>query len=131
MKTTSWAMPNIFNIAQNQVSILQDEKSVVNRSRLLILTEPTEIYNEPNQGVGLRRHLWKYNTLNEQAIIKDRIVEQLRLHEPQCNADNTQFADGNLFTGSTSNDETQKYNRLEMTVSIETVFGSTIELNLE
>ena len=93
MKTNSWSFPNIFNVAQNQVATLQDERSVVNRSRLLILTEPTEVYNEPNQGVGLKRHLWQYNNENQKAIIKDRIVNQLRLHEPQCIPDDTEFSD--------------------------------------
>lgn len=124
MKTNSWSFPNIFNVAQNQVATLRDERSVVNRSRLLILTEPTEVYNEPNQGVGLKRHLWQYNNENQKAIIKDRIVNQLRLHEPQCIPDDTEFSDGNLFTGSSTDVATQKYNRLEMTVAIHTVFGA-------
>ncbi len=131
MKTSSIAWPQMINVAQNQVAVLEDEKSVVNRSKLLILTEPTEIYNEPNQGVGLKRHLWHYNNGTEESIIRDRIVEQLRLHEPQCNPDNTQFVEGNLFTGSTSSEIAQKYNRLEMTVSIETTFGATLDVNFQ
>lgn len=124
MKTSSWSMPNIFNVAQNQVAVLEDENSVLNRSKLLILTEPTEIYNEPNQGVGLKRYLWQYNSENQKAMIKDRIVEQLRMHEPQCIPDDTDFADGNIFTGTDPDISTMKYNRLEMTVGIKTVFGS-------
>lgn len=129
MKTSSLSFPNMINVAQNTVSVLEDEQSVVNRSRLLILTEPTEIYNEPNQGVGLKRHLFQYNNENQKAIIKDRIVEQLRIHEPQCNAEHTQFSDGNLFSNSPDS-YTQKYNRLEMTVAIETVFGATVNIDL-
>lgn len=130
MKTNSIPMPNMFNVAQNQVAVITDENSIVNRSRLLILTEPTEIYNEPNQGVGLKRHLFHYNNENERAIIRDRIIEQLRLHEPQCVPDNTQFSDGLLFTG-TPDEVTQEYNRLDMTVAIQTVFGTSVNLTLD
>ena len=130
MKTSSWSFPNIFNVSQNTVAVLSDEASIVNRSRLLMLTEPTEIYNEPNQGVGLKRYLWQYNGENQKAMIKDRIVDQLRIHEPQCNSENTQFADGNLFTGSFTDDSLQNYNSLEMTVAIETRFGAVVDINL-
>ena len=119
----------MINVSQNQVAVITDEISVVNRSKLLILTEPTEIYNEPNQGVGLKRHLFKYNNDNEKAIIRDRIVEQLRIHEPQCNADHTQFANGLLFTGTPQAEIAQNYNKLEMTVSIETIFGATVSID--
>ena len=61
--------------------------SIVNRSKLLILTEPTELYNNPDFGVGLKRHLFQYNNENQKAIIRDRIVEQLRLHEPCVDPD--------------------------------------------
>lgn len=131
VKTTSLSFPNMFNISQNEVSVLQNESSVVNRSRLLILTEPTEVYNEPNQGVGLKRHLWHYNNKTEESIIRDRIKEQLRLHEPQVNPDGTQFSEGLLFTGTTSDIASQHYNELNMTVSLETKFGKVVDLELE
>ena len=121
-KTSSIAWPNMINVVGNTVAIIENAPSVVNRSRLLFLTEPTEIYNEPNQGVGLKRHLWHYNNDNEKAIIMDRIKDQLRLHEPQCSPNDTQFADGNLFTGSDTTE--QRYNKLEMTVAIKTKFSS-------
>lgn len=130
--TSSLAFPNIFDVSTNKVSVLEDGASVVNRTKLLILTEPTEVYNEPDQGVGLKRHLWQYNTPNEKAIIKDRIVAQLRLHEPCVVPDDTQFADGLIFTGSndTTNIE-QEYNKLKMTVAVKLTFGEhvTIDLN--
>ena len=93
MATNSIAFPKMFDVSRNRVAILEDDQSVVNRSRLLILTEPTEIYNEPNQGVGLKRHLWQYNNKNQQAIVRDRIIDQLRLHEPCCVPENTQISD--------------------------------------
>lgn len=125
--TNSLAFPNMFNIANNNVSVLSDNASIINRVRLLILTEPTELYNNPNFGVGLKRHLWQYNTANEKAIIKDRITEQLQIHEPCCDAEETQFADGLLFTGS---DElsAQNHNQLKMTISVKTIFGDKVEI---
>lgn len=125
--TNSLAFPNMFNIANNCVSVLSDNASIVNRVRLLILTEPTELYNNPDFGVGLKRHLWQYNTENEKAIIRDRITEQLQLHEPCCDPEETQFADGLLFTGS-GESSVQNYNRLEMTISVRTIFGDTVKI---
>lgn len=130
MKTNSWSFPNIFNVAQNKVAILEDEDAIVSRDRLLILTEPTELYNEPQQGVGLRRYLWQYNTKNVQTMLMDRVKEQLRTYEPYVDADKTQYTEGNLFTGSSNPDIAQKYNRLELTISLETAFGSTVDIDL-
>lgn len=130
-RTTSLAFPNMFTVTQNSVAVLKNEIAVVNRDRLLILTEPTEVYNEPTQGVGLKKYLFTYNNENQKALIKQKIVEQLRLHEPYCDPDETQFAEGNLFTGSAGEDTTQKYNKLELTVSIKTVFGASLDVVLD
>lgn len=128
-ETTSLSFPKMFNVSGNQVAVLEDSQSVVNRTRLLILTEPTELYNNPNQGVGLKRYLYQYNTDNQKAIIKDRIVDQLRIHEPCVVADDTQFADGLLFTGDSTSIE-QEYNQLKMTVAVKTTFGDTLNVTL-
>ena len=89
--TNSWAWPNIFNVSQNQVNVVEDNKSIVSRTRLLILSEPTSLFNSPDFGVGLKRHLWQYNTENQKAIIKDRIVAQLKLNEPSVFPEKTQY----------------------------------------
>lgn len=128
--TTSLAFPNMFNVSQNRVSVLEDSKSVVNRSRLLILTVPTELYNEPNFGVGLARHMWKYNNENEKAIILDRIKEQLRLHEPYVVPEKTEYADGLLFTGGREEYEVAKSNELEMTVSLSATFNDNLTIQI-
>ena len=125
MKTNSLAFPKMFNVVQNKVATIEDADSVVNRSRLLFLTDPTEIFNEPEQGVGLKRYLWHYNNENVRAMVRTRIVDQLRVYEPQCNPDGTQFADGNLFTGDETSIE-RKESKLEMTVSVETKFGAEL-----
>lgn len=127
--TNSWAFPNLFSVAQNQVSMLEDNASVVNRSKLLILTEPTELYNNPDFGVGLKRHLWQYNQPNQRAIICDRIKEQLRLHEPCSIPDKTEFSDGLLFTGAgQSTSALDKMQKLEMTVGIVTTYGDKLKV---
>lgn len=128
-ETTSLAWPKMFDISGNRVAVMEDGPSVVNRTKLLILTEPTELYNNLNQGVGLKQYLYQYNTDNTKAIIKDRIVEQLRLHEPCVVPDETSFADGLIFTGS-NEDIKQQYSSLKMTVAVETTFGDTLNVSL-
>ena len=130
-ETTSLAFPNMFNIANNKVSVLENTNSVANRTRLLILSEPTELYNEPDFGVGLKRHLWKYNNDAEKGLVKDRITQQLRLHEPCVYPDKTQYSDGLLFSG----DQTQynpalDSNTLAMTVALQTVFKEEAKVTL-
>ena len=133
-ETTSVSFPNMFNIANNQVSVLENTNSVANRTRLLILSEPTELYNNPDFGVGLKRHLWHYNNDAEKGLVKDRITQQLRLHEPCVYPDKTQYSDGLLFSG----DQTQynpalDSNTLSMTVALQTIFKeqATVQLNSE
>ena len=129
-KTTSLAFPKMFNVAQNRVDVLEDETSVSNRVRLLMLTDPTEVYNEPEQGCGLKEFLFKYNTPNQYEIMKTRIRDQLRAFEPQCDPDKTQFAPERLFTGKS--DEmymAAKEQKLDMTVAVKTLFGSDANIN--
>lgn len=128
--TTSLAFPNMFNVSQNKVTVLEDSTSVVNRSRLLILTNPTELYNSPNFGVGLHRHMWKYNNDNEKAVVLDRIKDQLRLHEPYVDPDKTDYADGLLFTGGSNDYSAIKVNEMEMTVSLSTTFSDNVSVRI-
>jgi len=129
-ETTSLAFPNMFNITTNQVSVIENTNSVANRTRLLILTEPTELYNNPDFGVGLKRHLWKYNNEAEKGLVKDRITEQLRLHEPSVYPDKTQFADGLLFSESQVQNTALDGNTLSMTVALQTVFKDQVNVTL-
>ena len=129
-ETTSLAFPNMFNIAANQVSVIEDTASVANRTRLLILSNPTELYNNPDFGVGLKKHLWHYNNENERAVIKDEIVNQLRLHEPCVYPEQTKFADGLLFTGNGDANATMNYNSVELTVALQTIFKEEVKVTL-
>lgn len=129
--TDSIAFPNMFNLASNKVATYEDLQSVTNRTKLLILTEPTELYNNLDFGVGLKRHLWHYNNANEVALIKDRIVEQLRLHEPCAIPDQTRFSDGLAYTEpSTSYLNVNDGNHLKLTVAVSTNFGTTEDITL-
>ena len=128
--TNSLAWPTMFDVARNSVSIIEDNVSVVNRTKLLILTEPTELYNEPTFGVGLKRYLWQYNTANTRSVIQDRIKDQLRIHEPCVDADETHFADGLLFTGDDNASAAVNYNKLQMTVGLSTIYGDNLDVEL-
>ena len=127
--TTSWAFPNMFDVSQNRVATLEDSTSIVNRTRLLILTDPTSLYNEPTQGLGIRRFMGQYNTENKKAEIRDLTVEQLRLFEPCVVPDDTQWASGLMFTGQID-DNRIKANTLEMTMSLRTIYDSTVSVDL-
>lgn len=129
-QTTSLAFPNMFNITNNQVSVIENTTSVANRTRLLILTESTELYNNPDFGVGLKRHLWHYNTEAEKGLVKDRITEQLRLHEPCVYPDKTKYSDGLLFSGSDEVNLLQEHNTLALTVALQTVFKEEVAVTL-
>lgn len=127
MYTTSLAFPNMINVAGNRVSVKSDKDSVINRVRLLMLTDPTELYNSPDFGVGLKRYLWQYNTANTSALIQDRIVQQLRKYEPCVVADSTSFADGLVFSPDTVQ---SMYNELKMTVGLHTIFEDELSIIL-
>lgn len=129
-ETTSLAFPNMFNITTNQVSVIENTASVANRTRLLILTEPTELYNNPTFGVGLKRHLWKYNNSAERGLVEDRITEQLRLHEPCVYPDKTQYTDGLMFTGDQNSSVVANSNTMSLTVALQTIFKEEARVTL-
>lgn len=129
--TTSWAWPNIFNISQNRVAIYEDNKAIVSRGRLLILTEPTEVYHEPEHGVGMKRYLFRYNKPNVKAEICDRCKAQFGLHDPSVDAPNTDWADGLKFSGSDDNITlNDKLSHLKMTIALKTKYGDVLNLEL-
>ena len=129
-ETTSLAFPNMFNITANQVSVIEDTNSVANRTRLLILTEPTELYNNPDFGVGLKRHLWHYNNEAERGLVRDRITEQLRLHEPCVYPEQTQYSDGLLFSSTQVPTVLEEHNTMALTVAMQTVFKEEAKVSL-
>ena len=129
-ETTSISFPNMFNLTSNQVAVSEDIASVTERTRLLILTEPTELYNNPDFGVGLKRHLWHYNNEAEKGLLKDRITAQLRLYEPCVYPDQTKYSDGLLFSGETTPTVLQESNTLALTVALQTVYQEEVQVSL-
>lgn len=126
--TTSLAFPKMFNVSQNTVAVLEDNKSIVNRDRLLILTNPTELYNSPEQGVGLYKFIGRYNDKNVEAEIIDRIKEQLARYEPYVESEKTEYAEGLLFTGSQNDEIKAKPNTMQFTLSLKTTYNETVNL---
>lgn len=129
MQTSSLNWPNIFDVSRNKCAVAEDNAAIVNRVKLMILTEPSELYMNPSYGVGLKRHLFKYNNDNEKATIRDKIVEQLKLWEPRVDADKTVFNDGLLYTGDV-NTIGQEYNKLNLTITLVTTYGDTLTVDL-
>lgn len=125
--TSSLAFPNMIDVVRNRVSVMKDASSVVNRTRLLLLTEPTELYNSPDFGAGLRRYLFHYNTDNTVAMIKDTIINQLLEYEPYVDATKT------VFTVKSNEDGTsvEQFNSLNMSVGLVTVFGDTATIEID
>lgn len=127
MSTSSLAFPNMINVAGNRVSVKTGSDSIVNRTRLLILANPTELYNSPRFGVGISRYLWQYATANTTAQIRDRIINQLREYEPSVVADKTSFADGLIFSPDSS---PQQYNQLKLTVGLQSIYGDDLTISV-
>lgn len=130
-ETNSIAFPNMFNVAQNQVAVLDDNVAITNRVRLLLLTDPTELYNSPQFGTGLRKYLFQYNNKNTIARLQDTVREKIRQYEPYVDADNIEYADGLVYTGKDDGGlESQKqHNELAMTIKLETKFGDSITVS--
>ena len=125
--TESLYWPNLFDVSRNKMSIATDGQSIVNRVKLLLLTQPTELYMNPTYGVGLKKYMFRYNDDNTLAMIKDNIIEQLRLWEPCVIPDKTQVTRGLLYTG----DANQQFdnNHLKITVILQSKYGE--ELTIE
>lgn len=131
MICSSWSWPNLFDVSRNQVNLYEDTKSITNRVKLLMLTEPTELYMSPNFGVGLKRYLFTYNNDNTIALIRDKLVEQLRLWEPSVIPDDTKVVRGLLSSQpSDLTTVTDKMSKLELTVTLKTIKQQEISFDI-
>lgn len=126
-KTNSIKFPNMIDVASNRVGLYTDNESVINRIRLLLLSDPTSLYNNPTFGAGLKRYLFQYNQPNTFAMIKDRIIDQLRENEPCVDPDKTTFAEG-LVSDETIRTKLDDHNHLKMTVGLQTIFNDEVEV---
>lgn len=96
-----------------------------------MLTEPTELYMSPNFGVGLKRYLFTYNNDNTIALIRDKLVEQLRLWEPSVIPDDTKVVRGLLSSQpSDLTTVTDKMSKLELTVTLKTIKQQEISFDI-
>lgn len=131
MICTSWAWPNMFDVARSKVGLYSDDKSIVNRVKLLMLTDPTELYMNPKFGVGLKRFMFRYNGDNVVAMIKDSLIEQLRMWEPSVVPEETVVTKGAQYSQlSDLQTVTDQINRLYMTVALKTRYGHTLSFSI-
>lgn len=130
MNTTSIGFPNLFDVSRNRVATISNNASVANRVRLLLLTEPTELYMNPRFGVGLKRFLFQYNNENVIAQIKDRLIEQLRLWEPCVDADKTTVVRGLVYSGGSVVEAAAETNRLNLTITVYTIYGDKLDISV-
>lgn len=129
-KTNSIKFPNLIDVASNRVGLYTDNESVVNRTRLLFLSDPTSLYNNSDFGVGLRRYQFQYNNKNTVAMIRDKMIEQLRLHEPCVDPDSTEFSEGLIFSEPEKQNVLDDSNTLKMTVGLRTIFNDQLEVEV-
>lgn len=124
MDTCSFAFPNMFDVAKNTAAIVKDKESILSRIRLLLLTEPTEMYGEPDFGVGLRGFLFRYNTDNILPEMRGRIITQLSKWEPDVIAERTELE------RNVNSEESISNNSLNLTLVVYTVFGDQLAIDL-
>ncbi len=130
MNTSSIAFPNLSDVSRNKLSVMEDRRSISNRVRLLILTEPTELYMNPTFGVGLKRYMFQYNNENTIALIRDRLIEQLKLWEPCVKAEATKVERGLKYTEGDAESIAVDPNHLKLTVTVESIYGDTFNIEL-
>ena len=132
MICTSMSWPNMFDVARSKVNLYSNERSLTNRIKLLLLTEPTELYMEPNFGVGLKKHIFKYNNDNVIALIQDELIEQLRLWEPGVIPEKTVVKRGPKYNWNPETWESvsDRMNILDLQISVTTNYGRVIDMNI-
>lgn len=127
--TNSINFPEMIDVARNCANIASDSASIVSRVKLMMLTEPTELYMNSRYGLGLKRYLFQYNNENTIAIIRDKLVEQLRLWEPCVIPEETEVQSGLLFTEKDRPASAlPEANHLKLTVILRTKYGDTLQL---
>lgn len=127
--TNSFNFPDMLDVSRNCASIASDSSSIVSRVKLLMLTEPTELHMNGKYGLGLKRYLFQYNNENVIAMIKDKLVEQLRLWEPCVVPEETRIEPGLLFTESEKSPTAlPEANHLKLTVILRSIYGDTLQI---
>lgn len=132
MICTSVSWPNMFDVSRGKLSLYSNSRSITNRVKLLLLSEPTELYMEPNFGVGLRKHIFKYNNDNVIALIQDELIEQLRLWEPSVIPEKTKVERGPAHSWNPSDPATvsQRMNTLDLKITIYTIYDEELSFSV-
>lgn len=130
MNTNSIGFPNMFDVSRNKVATISDNASVANRVRLLLFTEPTELYMNPTFGVGLKRFMFQYNNDNVIAQIRDRLIDQLRMWEPSVDAEKTTVVRGLLYSGEMPLTKAVEENQLNLTITVYTIYGAKVDITI-
>lgn len=132
MVHTSWSWPNLFDVARGQVNLYSDAQSIVNRVKLLMLTDPTELHMYPDFGLGLRKYMFTYNNDNTIAMIRDNLIDQLRKWEPAVIPEDTKVTRGLSYTGDSdpSVEQVADINRLQLTVTLRTTWMREINFTV-
>lgn len=120
MIETTFSFPNLFDVSRSKVNIYTNTRAIVNRVKLLMLTEPTELHMVPNFGLGLRKYMFTYNNDNTIALIRDKLIEQLRLWEPSVIPEETKVERGLQYTGGNVEETAVDINHLKLTVTLTT-----------
>jgi phage baseplate assembly protein W len=86
----------------------------------------------PTFGVGLRKHIFKYNNDNTIAMIKNDIINQLKLWEPRVIAEKTEVARSGASSqsGDILAETSQHMNKLNLTVVLTTIYGTTATVEI-
>lgn len=122
----------MFDVSKGQALLFSDAKSICNRIKLLLLTDPTEMHMNPNFGVGLRKYMFNYNNENTIARIKDNLVEQLRLWEPAVDPDKTVVKRSTSSGGSAELDTSVgELNKLKLTISVTAINSDVIQFEID
>lgn len=130
MNTSSWNFPNMINIAQNSIGILQDSNSIKNRLALLIKTEPTELFMNPEFGVGLKQYMWQYNNDTMRPIIEQKLTDKITQFEPSVIPESIEFKqthDASITDATVTQEEANTFN---ITIVMQTNYGDTIEITI-
>lgn len=130
MNTSSLGFPKMFDVARNKINTYVDRPSIASRVRLMLLTDPTELYMNPSYGVGLKKYMFQYNQDNIVAQIRDKLVEQLKLWEPSVVADKTDVVRGLLYSGRDSIASVADDNQLKLTITVYSIYGETINIQV-
>ena len=133
MICSSISYPDMFDVARNKVNLYNDTRSITNRVKLLLLTEPTELHMNPTFGVGLRKYMFQYNNDNTIARIKDDLIAQLELWEPAVVAEETKVERGSYSASADSvvEREAAELNHLKLTITLKTAYAEIISFDID